>query len=348
MLYLIFFTKAVLDTLYKNQSTPINEIESFDQNDLFINQQINDPELINDDLKNILANLRLTIKKFTQSPKNSNILQNFSSKKLQIDCKTRWNSMCLMMKSYFDISSEVKNALVFMGEDILLSNKDEALLKLIQESLEPVESTVNELSKYSANIITADIIFSTLIDRLLAQNNNFSKTLASNIEARIMARRTRISDIAWYLFKDKFPGDANKFYKPIENDEICFIYEKFIKKTEINKTIQDLAPSSKNQSLIESSSLNVIEASKNLMEDDCTVSSTSILVDLNIFNTTSTMTPNLKEFARKILSISPTSTSCERTFSTCGQIVCPLRSNISESLLNAIIVIKYYYLIKNV
>ena len=109
-----------------------------------------------------------------------------------------------------------------------------------------------------------------------------------------------------------------------------------------------MAPSSKSQSLIESSSLNVIEASKNLMEDDCTVSSTSILVDLNIFNTTSTMTPNLKEFARKILSISPTNTSCERTFSTCGQIVCPLRSNISESLLNAIIVIKNYYLMKNV
>ena len=54
--------------------------------------------------------------------------------------------------------------------------------------------------------------------------------------------------------------------------------------------------------------------------------------------------PLLEEAVTSLMCIAPTSTSCERTFSSCGQTVTPTRSKMSSEILDSIIVANYYLL----
>ena len=105
------------------------EFETDDPNDLFLNINMETPEFIDADYKSIIDKLRKTVKKFTMSPKYDSFLSQHTKKKLQLDVKTRWNSLCTMIRSYLDIKTHVNICLVSLNDDILLTQNDDLILK---------------------------------------------------------------------------------------------------------------------------------------------------------------------------------------------------------------------------
>ena len=53
---------------------------------------------------------------------------------------------------------------------------------------------------------------------------------------------------------------------------------------------------------------------------------------------------NLRSMLKGLMTVAPTSTSAERTFSTCGQIISPIRTLMSPELLDSLLILKYFYL----
>ena len=53
---------------------------------------------------------------------------------------------------------------------------------------------------------------------------------------------------------------------------------------------------------------------------------------------------NLRSMLKGLMTVAPTSTSAERTFSTRGQIILPIRTLMSPELLDSLLISKYFYL----
>ena len=96
-------------------------------------------------------------------------------------------------------------------------------------------------------------------------------------------------------------------------------------------------------------STNAIDISKNL-NSFCTTTicgAQSIKSDLEQFQLNGQFSIKLLEFSKKLLSISPVSTSCERCFSTCGQYLTKTRNSLGSDTLDCLIILKHFYSMKS-
>ena len=65
--------------------------------------------------------------------------------------------------------------------------------------------------------------------------------------------------------------------------------------------------------------------------------------DVGLFVHHHLMSDNMIKFAQSLFNISPTSTSVERTFSTCSDIMTAIRTRMSEDLFDRIVILKKMY-----
>ena len=84
-------------------------------------------------------------------------------------------------------------------------------------------------------------------------------------------------------------------------------------------------------------SKNLCDLSKNLIVGP------NIAQDVNSFLEFGVMNPNLDKFVKDLISISPTSISCERCFSVSSNIVTPIRARLAPDFVDCIIFLKYFY-----
>ena len=87
-----------------------------------------------------------------------------------------------------------------------------------------------------------------------------------------------------------------------------------------------------------------ISKTKNLFSAPQDFKTSSIEKDLMIFMESGTLTPNLRKIVDSLLTISPTSTSCEKSFSTCGYILTPFRSKMKPDLFDSIVLSRLFYI----
>ena len=218
--------QAVLETLYKKHSEAQYRCDENDENEenssMIEHVKISDPMLSDDKIKIALATLRSTIKRFSNSPKLTNFLSKETELRPQVDVKTRWNSMLHMIRSYLRIREHIKTALIKADIDILVTKDQEKLLEFVADLLEPVEYAINRLSDKESNLITADLIFTEMISEIDSKpDSSLKSNLKKNLIARIKARRTIYSDIAFFLFKKNFKDSQNCFYdKSLTIEEI--------------------------------------------------------------------------------------------------------------------------------
>ena len=70
----------------------------------------------------------------------------------------------------------------------------------------------------------------------------------------------------------------------------------------------------------------------------------TVLKEINLYEVTGQITPNLKLIKNALLTIRPTSTENERNFSTAGHIVSKKRTRLSDKAINALCFLKYHFL----
>lgn len=73
-----------------------------------------------------------------------------------LDTKTRWSSLAIMLKRFFDIRNCIRKALVDVVPTLSFEEWEVTLLSDIVGSLEPIQATVEALCRRDANLITAD------------------------------------------------------------------------------------------------------------------------------------------------------------------------------------------------
>ena len=90
--------------------------------------------------------------------------------------------------------------------------------------------------------------------------------------------------------------------------------------------------------------MSAIEKSKNLFSTTASSSDLALNGEIDRFVEEGSISDGLKIILNGLLSISPTSTSVERCFSSCGIVATSNRAYMSEDLLEAIILCKYFFL----
>ena len=65
--------------------------------------------------------------------------------------------------------------------------------------------------------------------------------------------------------------------------------------------------------------------------------------DFNFYEKTTSMSKRLQSLNEALKSVKPTSVESERVFSTSGKFVAPLRNRLSDTSINALVFLKYYF-----
>lgn len=206
-----------METLYSTASEitidDSNSSEYVDENTpLMTTESISNPEL-DSTIKDPIKDLRKVVKLFNKSAKLSDSLRQVTPLKMQLDVKTRWNSLLTMISSYLKIKDHVKATLVKNQLDCNLTQSHDRYFEELEELLKPIETAVLKLSQKDCNLVTADILLSTMIkDVTKCKDSSLKKLLKSNLIKRVNERRTTTSDILFYFCKSDYATDDNIFY----------------------------------------------------------------------------------------------------------------------------------------
>ena len=188
------------------------------------------------------------------------------------------------------------------------------------------------------NLNTSDHIISNLVSCIQAENSSICREFKEALLARYGERRTNLSDFLAYLLKGSVDQSSNLFYK--ENVDFIALKEAF------NHFVQPTTNEPANQP--ESTKPSALHQSMNIDLSACSahthvLTNTDFETALNMFETSSQLSNELKAFAEALLSIRPTSTETERVFSLAKLTLAPRRSSMKSDLLNDIIVINKFY-----
>ena len=324
---------AVIDVLYNNHLNVQQGVDELSENDDIEDSDNSESDssdnVLTKSLHSIISSIRKISVKFKRSPKLMNILRQFTPLKPIIDCKTRWNSMLLMIKRFMEIKNSIKH--VFINENIVmpLNDYDENQISILIQCLERVNLAITKLSSNQSNLVSADLTISELLTSLQSQNTLLSNDLRERIAQRYVVRRTIMTDILIFLCRNGLELSKFTFYiepsKENIHEFLCSVHGK-------PDYSENYTTVTTNSNLSDLSSL-IIPKSHDKSFDD----------EFERFKTSGILGKNLQLLFDNIKSVSPTSTENERVFSTSGQFVSPFRSKLSPDLLDAFVFLNKFF-----
>jgi len=308
------------------------------------------------DLHNLLQIIRKIVVVFRKSPVKNNILQQYVKKahgkelNMQIDCKTRWNTICTMLDRFVKINPQILCALKDLNLSHLLIQNDLEKIKSILNVLQPIKLAVEALSRRDANLLSSEGIFKFLFDSIKLNNDEFSKEMMNSLKFRIGQRRN-ISVVSLMIFLQnpqqfRTLSRTDNFFKVVSKDEVqrmAIKYSKKFKLSEINisSDTSDVAFVEK----VETHTLSEI-LQKNI--SNCLapmpLKEDSTKKELDSYEATGNQSQNLKNILESLKCIQPTSTESERVFSLAGNVVTVKRGSLSDKSVNAICFLKSLFL----
>lgn len=186
---------AICDVLYKRQpsaafsddldsdSASAEEEETDDEKQA---EKVDKAPTLSPDIQFIVKKVREIVKIFRRSPvKNDDALQPFilqtlgKEKKLQLDCKTRWNSLLSMLERFYELRKEIKMALVQLDIQFELTEEDMMIIKELCDALAPIKVAVEALSSEDADILLAEKVIAFTLKKLCEQGTKIGQELKS-------------------------------------------------------------------------------------------------------------------------------------------------------------------------
>lgn len=141
------------------------------------------------DVNDLVNKVRNIVRKINKSPVRNDLLQKYvkieigKELKLQLDVKTRWNSMVTMLRRFVQLSSPLKKVLI----DIKAFNKftiteyDIFIASCVVEALSPIEHVVEVLCTQKATLLTAHTSVHLAIEELERLDNEKNNELAGRL-----------------------------------------------------------------------------------------------------------------------------------------------------------------------
>ena len=278
--------------------------------------------------------------KISNSIRNSamlrRILQKYTALQPLKQAKTRWSSLAKMARRFIDILPSIRKTYIDAKRPLRFTDEEAEILSHIPKLLCPVANLVEKLSNSKANLLTADVEVSKVINELNSvefdEPTSIKTKFVNCLTQRYLARRSEASDVLQYLLSGKYNTRDNMFYHGPPSSEI------------IKKLFSEFCGGCADPAIPISSDASSVPNTMDVDLDQFAAkrSKQSIDHELEEFERSKTMGECLMKLAKVLLAIKPTSTDVERTFSICGQIVSRLRNKMKCDLLNALVVGRYY------
>lgn len=276
---------------------------------------------------------------------------------LLLDVRTRWNSVLPMIQRYLLVNKYIKKCLEMLNEGQRYSVKHDETLKDLAAALEPIQEAVLELSKHSSNLLIADATVKYVIGRLRSLNSRFSLTLCDAVITRYTQRRLRVEiGLLSLLTTKEFPEETADFENVTKKeikDKAHELYAKlFVGSSGLSQQEQqqqveleiDFEEDEEVQVIPKSASL--AEGISNSMKpkvDTQTQPQLNLRQDFNTLVVLGQLTTRLESIRDALLSIQPTSTICEQSFSIADAFKCKKRNRMGTKRTNALVWLKRYF-----
>ena len=257
---------------------------------------------------------------------------------LPLDVITRWDSIVPMVKRYMEVKQFIKQALEKFGEGEKFCVQYDGALQQLLETLEPLTEAVLELSKENSNLVIAEFAIRCISDKLTKSTSSLSKKVLAAVIERYNERRNKhLISLMLVLEAGKYPSDSTHF--------------EYSTNHEVNKTAADLV------SRLFQDELTATQAVEENLEntDDMrsgigsyyktfkTATVSSLEKDFSLLALTGIRSARLENLHQALLSLKPTSTVCEQSFSTASSFKTKNRNRMSPSKLAILIWLKNYF-----
>lgn len=202
--------KKIDDIVSSTIIESVSEYEFDSDNDEFMVyiESIED-EIIHQDYGPIISKVRKIINLFKRSSVKNDILQKYvvsdfnKEISLDIDCKTRWSSLLMMLEKFLKLKNCIKKALIDIESRESLEDSDFSHIKDVVESLQPFKLAVDALCRRDSTLLSADIVLGFCLKTINNQKSNIGSDLYESLKIRISQRRTQLSSLMQYLHTGK-------------------------------------------------------------------------------------------------------------------------------------------------
>ena len=231
----------------------------------------------------------------------------------------------------------------------------------IKDALESVKIAGEKISSRQSNLLEADNILRWMINDLDSQVNPIACKLITNLVGRIGRRRRRndlIVSILRFLknpkiYDEKFDDYHGLFQlseKSLVISEATNIFKRLYPDEADTEVVSDSDNHENNGNMADLSSMSKSERCSHFLasQDKSMQSDTKLEFTLSdefhLFQKTFEKTRRLKLLEDALLTLKPTSVESERIFSNVGRIATKYRMNLTDNNLNALVVLRAYYL----
>ncbi|XP_073834402.1 uncharacterized protein [Musca autumnalis] len=325
---------------YWIQTVKLNKVNNYEINDIF---------------RDAVDRARKIVKVFKRSPLKNARLQKYAKEELNkevhpvIDVKTRWNSMVAMLQNFLKAKTAIMKTLIDFDSANLWNEDDVPVIEILVNVLYPIKEAVEALSRRDTNLIIADAVLKKLYDQLNSIDHTISRKLLETIKARITDRRdSKMMSLLKFLRDPDSLGntDVPKKVVKLYAEEIYGRLFSDVESDVLSGSDDDI-PNVENVESFESKLKEAIAAAKSTPRKSKPCHKSFFRKELALYEVSKSRTKRLDYLYDALLSIKPTSVECERTFSIAGNFCTKKRNRMSSDLLNALVVLKSYFLKSN-
>ena len=364
---------AICDVLYKRQPSAAFS-DDLDSDSASAEEEGTDDEkqaekvdkapTLSPDIQFIVKKVRKIVKIFRRSPvKNDDALQPFiletlgKEKKLQLDCKTRWNSLLSMLERFYELRKEIKMALVQLDIQFELTEEDMMIIKELCDALAPIKVAVEALSSEDADILLAEKVIAFTLKKLCEQGTKIGQELKSRFEARIKERRNaELVHLLKYLKNASYLDQPqDQFGHKVKRPKIAALATNILQRLFLHYDGNEDNPENLNVdgAMVvrdQEKPMTLAQELHAFVEDDETedtkntdLSAHVVQKEMLLYETSKRRPKNLERLFTALKTIKPTSVEAERAFSALGYFANKIRSQMNDATLDALIFQRQYY-----
>lgn len=361
---------GVVDVLYKKSTSFDDDLEiseMSDDDDENESMRIDREQRIIFELSDenkicaTVKKVRQLVAMFRRSPTKNDLLQKYAKEEfnkelqLNLDSKTRWNSMLGMLERFYLLRNCIKKTLIDIKCGNELHDSDLAVISSVISALTPVNDAVKALCKKDANLLTSDVTLSCML-RILQNGDNLSQKLKEKLTERILERRTIISGTLSYLhfgkklpkgsiFTNASPQSLTKF--------ILDILERLTPEEEDVESSSESEPDNEmsadamikmNQKIQEEINMHFTKNKSDIVNVNNTKNRKKALKrEIAIFDDSGIKGPLLSLTYELLLTVKPTSVESERAFSSTTFFCNKLRTRLNDDSLDHLCFLKAFF-----
>ena len=158
------------------------------------------------DIHDVIKKVRKVAQMFKKKVLSKDQLQEYCEDighelNLQLDCRTRWNSLLLMLQKFVTLRPKILETMIILEipQENFLTESETQLITSIVNVLDAVETASKALCREDINLSTADTIFEFFLSDI-DQTTSFGEELFQSIKTRIEeTRRPELLCLLTYL-----------------------------------------------------------------------------------------------------------------------------------------------------